>query len=400
MTLNGGFEAGLQLASGSMMTTHACMVVVAHEGKNNMKKPDVATVLAKPASFLRGLALSALLALGAQAQADGVIPADATPLDKPLHISFCIFDLMGTGGDIYNYAKDLALEGRKWNVYADLKVYTDERVASEDFKAGQCDGLAVSTLRAKQFNSFIGSLDAVGAIPDYKSERLAIDIIMGNPKLQPLSISGPYQIVSVIPLGAAYVMVRDRSINSVEKAAGKKVAVLEWDKSEAQMVQQMGAQPVASDITNFAGKFNNGQVDIIAAPALAFRPLELYRGLGTTGAIFRFPLINLSGSVVINREHLLKQVPDLDARLDKVRAYALSRLGEAFHMIDLAEKSIDEKYWMDIAPADHERYVRLMREARLQLMHQGVYDPKMMGLLKKVRCKEDPGNAECTMMDE
>jgi len=55
---------------------------------------------------------------------------------------------------------------------------------------------------------------------------------------------------------------------------------------------------------------------------------------------------------------------------------------------------------MDIAPADHERYVRLMREARLQLMHQGVYDTKMMGLLKKVRCKEDPGNAECTMMDE
>ncbi|MFX4729001.1 putative solute-binding protein, partial [Acinetobacter baumannii] len=84
---------------------------------------------------------------------------------------------------------------------------------------------------------------------------------------------GKFEVVGIAPLGAAYVMVRDRAINSVETAAGKKVAVLEWDRSQAKMVQQMGAQPVASDITNFASKFNNGQVDIIAAPAVAFKPL-------------------------------------------------------------------------------------------------------------------------------
>jgi hypothetical protein len=365
-----------------------------------MLKLRMGAMLARSASLLQGLLLAAGLALANHAIADGEIPAGATPLDKPLHISFCIFDLMGTGGDVYNYAKDLALEGRKWNVYADLKVYTDERVASEDFKAGQCDGLAVSTLRGKQFNSFIGSLDAVGAVQDYKTMRLAIQTLLSNPKLTPLTINGPYQVVSIIPLGAAYVMVRDRSINSVEKAAGKKIAVLDWDKSEARMVQQMGAQPVASDITNFAGKFNNGQVDIIAAPALAFRPLELYRGLGTTGAIFRFPLINLTGSVIINRERLAKQVPDLDAKLQKVRSYALSRLDEVFRLVGMAEKSIDDKYWMEIAPADHDKYVRMMREARLQLTREGVYDPKMMSLLKKVRCKETPAAAECAMTDE
>ena len=36
------------------------------------------------------------------------------------------------------------------------------------------------------------------------------------------------------PLGAAYVMVNDRSIDSIEKAAGKKVAVMGLDKKQAQ----------------------------------------------------------------------------------------------------------------------------------------------------------------------
>ena len=42
------------------------------------------------------------------------------------------------------------------------------------------------------------------------------------------------------------------------------------------MVQQVGAQAVSADVTNFGAKFNNHQVDIIGAPA-AFKPLELQK---------------------------------------------------------------------------------------------------------------------------
>lgn len=41
-----------------------------------------------------------------------------------------------------------------------------------------------------------------------------------------------------------------------------------------------------------------------------------------------------------------------------------------------------------------------MREARLQLIQDGTYDPRMMELLKRVRCKYDPGAAECSLKDE
>ena len=153
------------------------------------------------------------------------------------------------------------LIARRWNVFIDLQVYTDERITAENFKAGQCDAATISTLRARQFNKFIGSIDSVGGVPTYAHMRVLLKTLL-DPKVVPLSITEPYQIVGVMPIGALYVMVRDRQINSIEKAAGKKVAVLDWDKSQAEMVQKLGAQPVASDITNFAGKFNNGQVSV------------------------------------------------------------------------------------------------------------------------------------------
>lgn len=344
-------------------------------------------------SFSR-ITLAASLALASA----GVL-ANQAGFEKPLNMTFCVYDPVGTKGDAATRANDLALQARKWNVFTTVKIYTDERIAAEDFKAGQCEGVVVTSLRARQFNKFMGSLDAIGAIRNYREMRAVLQTL-ANPKINPLTISGPYQVVAAVPLGAAYVFVNDRSINSIEKAAGKKVAVLEWDKSQAKLVQQLGAQPVASDISNFAGKFNNGQVDVVVAPAIVFKPLELYRGLGTKGAIFRFPVVQISGSIIINRDKLSKQVPDLDARVALMREFAYNSVEEAFKFVDKSEKEIEEKYWLDLTPDDQVKYTKMLREARLMLTQDGTYDPQMMSLLKRVRCKFEPQNYECALKDE
>ncbi len=318
---------------------------------------------------------------------------------KPVHIKFCIFDPLGENGDSWANAKDLALEARKFNVFADLKVYTDEGVAAEDFKAGQCDGVGITSLRARQFNHFIGSIDSIGGLTSYEDLRLLLNSL-ANPKIAPYTITGPYEVIGVVPLGAAYVFVNDRSINSIEKAAGHKIAVMDYDKSQSYLVQQLGAQPVPSDITNFAGKFNNGQVDILVAPAIVYRPLELYRGLGTQGAIYHFPIAMVTASIIINRQRLLTQVPDLDQRLGSIRDYALKQDERAWRLVDNSEASVDPKYWMNLAPQDEARYVSMMRSARIQLTKMGFYDAHMMHLLKMVRCQRHPAAAECTMNDE
>ena len=285
------------------------------------------------------------------------------PLEKPLYLSVCLFDILGKNGDIYSRAKDLTLLARRWNVFVDIQVFMDERITAENFKAGQCDAAGISTLRARQFNHFIGSLDAVGAVPSYAHMRTVLHTLL-DPKIIPLSITEPYQIVGVMPIGALYVMVRDRQINSIEKAAGKKIAVLDWDKSQAKMVEKLGAQPVASDITNFAGKFNNGQVDIIAVPAIAF-----------TGAIYNFPLAQITGSLVINRAKIREKLPDLDVKMMSLREVGVQFLDKVldqmFAFIDKEEKSIPAKYWMELPKEDHAKYNQMMREARIMMTKDG-----------------------------
>ena len=325
------------------------------------------------------------------------------PLEKPLDVSVCFFDMQGKNGDFYSKAKDLALIAKRWNVIADIKVFTDERVAAENFKAGQCDAAGISTMRARQFNLFMGSIEAVGAITTYDQLRLLLRTLL-DPKIVPLTITEPYQILGVLPVGGTYIHVRDRRINSVEKAAGKKIAVIDWDNSQAEIVNKIGAHPVPSNLSNFANKFNNGQVDIIVAPALVFRPFELNRGLGETGGIYRQPLTQMTASFVINRERLKKKLPDLDEKLAAFRVIADQFidqiLTQTYKWIDREEAAIPSKYWLTTDPENEQKYWNMLRDARVSMTKQGYYDPKMMALLKRVRCKTNPEQAECSQADE
>lgn len=307
--------------------------------------------------------------------------------------TICVFDLLGTGGDVYAMMKDYTLAAAKWGADISLKPYTDERIAAEDFKAGQCDGVSLTGIRGRQFNTFTGTVDSIGAILNYAQMRDVLTLL-SSPKIANSMVSGNYEVAGILPMGAAYLLVNDRAINSLSKVSGKKIAVLDYDKSQAKMVQKIGAQPVASDITNFAGKFNNGQVDIVAAPAVAIKPLELYKGLGTKGAIVKFPIAQITGNVIIDP----KKFPAGFGQ--KSREYVATQVEKAFKNIEKTEKDVQAKYWMEVAEADKPGYIKLMRESRIALAADGIYDKKMLSLLKRVRCKHEPSSFECALKDE
>lgn len=305
----------------------------------------------------------------------------------------CIWDLLGEQGDATNLAKDYALAARSWGANIKLKIYTNEGVAADDFKAGQCDGVLMTGLRGRQFNQFTGSIDSVGSIPSYTHMRDVIDLL-ANPRLAPRMVSGPYEMVGAVPVGAAYAFVNDRSINSLSKAAGKKVAVLDWDKSQAEMVKVVGAVPVAADLTTYAGKFNNGQVDILFAPIPMYKPMELYKGLGTNGAIARFPVLQVTMQLIIRHDRFPNGFGI------KSRAYIAQQVPRFFGMIRNTEREVDPKHWMHVPLSDRDGYDKVMREMRIHMTKSGYYDSTMMTLLKRVRCKREPDAAECSLTDE
>ena len=279
-----------------------------------------------------------------------------------------------------------------------LKVYTDERVLTEDFRSKRCDGAGISNIRARQFNPFVGSIDAIGALQNYK-QLTAVMQVLARPEFDAKMVNKDYEVVGIVPLGAAYIMVNDRKIDTLSKAAGKKVAVMNFDGTQKKLVQNIGAQPVSVDLLTVGGKFNNKEVDIMAAPSLLFKPLELNKGMtdkngNVVGGIIKFPLIQVTGTLIMHRNKFPAGMGPI------AREMISKQLAPAFQFVDKIEKEIPAKYWMDIREADKPGYIKIMREARIQMTKGGFYDPAMMKILKKIRCNQNPSSFECALNDE
>lgn len=147
--------------------------------------------------------------------------------------SLCVFDLLGANGPIYSQMKDYKIAAMAWNVDLQLKPYTSEKRAAADFKSGQCDAVSFTGIQSRQFNLFSGSLDAMGALPTYSHLKMVITT-MSSEQAAPLMINKPYEVVGVIPIGAAYLFVNDRSLVSeyadmASDLTGIRVAVMNSD---------------------------------------------------------------------------------------------------------------------------------------------------------------------------
>ncbi len=82
-------------------------------------------------------------------------PPMVTGVPKNLtKITMCVFDFVGQDGPIHKAMKEFLPEYTKMGVDLSFKVYTDDRVASEEFKNGACDTnkslVAMSTAEMKQ----------------------------------------------------------------------------------------------------------------------------------------------------------------------------------------------------------------------------------------------------------
>lgn len=315
--------------------------------------------------------------------------------------SLCIFDPTGQNGYAYGYAKDYVLQAPRFglNNPIEIKIYTAETRLIKDFETGICDAAIMSNLRARQFNSFTGSLDAIGALQSNKDLTLALQALSSK-TLAPKMSQGAYEVVGIIPLGAAYMMVDDRRINTISKAKNLKVAVLNIDQSINKLAQKVGAQPVQVDLSTISNAFNTHQVNVLSAPAVAFQPLEFAKGMTAAdgkvkGGVIRMRMAQITAAFIVHK----KRLPNPEVN-QKIREYIYSQIGVAYRFTDNAEKSIDEKYWVNLSPVDQQANQALMRSTRIEMTKEGIYNKEMMRLLKNIRCKTAPSNAECALNEE
>ena len=78
----------------------------------------------------------------------------------------------------------------------------------------------------------------------------------------------------------------------------------------------------------------------------------------------------------------------------------LPQIAQAKQSVCVMEAEIPAKYKLDISAEDKMRYQKLLRDGRIELTKNGVYDATMMSVLKRARCTIEQTNFECSLSGE
>ena len=303
--------------------------------------------------------------------------------------TLCVYDPSGANGDAFATMKDYQVAASQWGIDFELKPYTNEKTASDDFKAKKCDAVFLTGVRARSFSKPASTLEALGALPSYELLGDAISLL-AQPKAAKMMKNGDYETALIMPMGAVYLMVRDRNWKSIEDIAGKRITTIDFDQAAIYMVKLVGASMVSADISTFSGIFNNGAADICYSPATAFKPLELEKGVKAKGGIVKYPIAQLTGQILLQSSKFTEEFGQ------KSRQYGADNFKKILQISTKSDASVPSKYWIEIDDAARAKYDQLFLDVRVHLRdNEKIYDKQALSLMRRLRCQKDGNRPEC-----
>jgi len=316
-----------------------------------------------------------------------LVSSKAIALDKK---TFCIYDPVGKSGPSMTLLADLVPTAISWGLDVKLSAYTNEKIASNDFKAGLCDVVFLTGLLTHQYVPFGSTLNAIGGIISEEGVNKVLKAIT-NPKAGKLLSNGNYEIVGTFPVGGVYLFVNDRNIDTLEEFSGKKISILNDDPQALKFANMSGASPVGTSLATFSGQFNNGNIDILPMVPIAYNVFELYHGLGDKGGIIDEKLLFGMMQLVSHKDRFTSDFGQ------QMREYILSRLADIHKLAKDSKAEIPSRYWIKTSPKTKAALDTFKHDIRLALRDEGIHEPKALKLLWKIRCSEDPRRAECVV---
>jgi hypothetical protein len=304
----------------------------------------------------------------------------------------CAFLMMGEGGPEHQMLLDYQAAALDWGVKLETTTYMNENIVTQEFQAGACDLANMTGMQARRFNKFTGTLDSPGGIPTYEHLKMVVNLL-AKPSAAKYMKEGSYEVVGIQPGGAVYLYTHDRRIGSMSDLAGRKMGILEGMPEIRRIVTQIGMTPVSSTLSNLYQKFNNGVVDVTPGPAILYGMMELDKGMQPDGGILRAPIMQGNLQFVARADKL---PPGFGQRS---REYFAANFDATLRIIQQAENEIPEHWWIPIPKGKEEEFRSQTRRIRIAFRDSGVYDPRMLTLLRKVRCRKDPTLSECTSRD-
>lgn len=307
--------------------------------------------------------------------------------------TMCVFDLLGTSGETFALMKDYALTSKSLGVELTLLPYTDETAAINDYRNKKCDMVTATGISTREFNRFVGTLNAQGAVPTPEVANIAMRLV-ANPKLKKEMTNGRHEVAGVVPMGSVYMLTSGNWFKAFSDLYGRSVGYFETDPSQEHAWARLGLKPVPLTTAKYNQKFNQGQLDVLPAPIVAIKPLELESGLNRKGGVIvRYPIVYVSWMVVMDKDKFPKDFGE------NSRIWFNNQLPKVFRTIKRLEDGVPKKYWAEVSTRDQESYNILMRQISQRYVKDGVYDAKMITILKRVRCQLNPTASECSQTD-
>lgn len=301
----------------------------------------------------------------------------------------CVFDPAGRTGFMYQLMESWKTQAAGWGATVTLRPYTDEATAINDYNAGSCDGVAASGVRLQKYNPATYTVEAVGGITDYTLFKRVLQTLQTKDTYSKLFTKGANETVGVFPIGAVYVYLRDRNLDTVPEMSGKRVAVLDYDQASKVAVDRMGGVASRNELSSLGPAFNNGELDVCFLPATAYTPFELWHGIGAKGGVLEYPLSQVTLQI------LLRPAKFPTGMGAKSRTWAASQFDAALAAVKRAEAEIPAATWVKTTTGARAEFDTMAQKLRVDLKNQGSYDATVLSLLKKARCNADATRTEC-----
>lgn len=304
--------------------------------------------------------------------------------------SVCVWDVMGTQGPIYNSTVDQQLRMRHYGINVDVRAYSNEQDVVDKLINGECDTAVMSGAKARQFNPYTSSIEALGGVPTQQHMKVLLQVL-ASPQAAKKMVHNEFVILGIVPIGANHVFTREGEgkTPNMKRTFKGTAAVVADDVSQQPLFKALSIDTKQeSTHAKAAGLFNRGEADLVISPLVGHAMFGLSAG-NKHGHIIENPVSQMTLQVV-SKTHL---VPPEVAQL--FREDLFLKLNLLNREVEKVVKDIPAEKKVSLPARDAEKFESMLEKVRTDLTRKGVYDKSMMKLQRKVRCKLDPSLSEC-----
>jgi hypothetical protein len=303
--------------------------------------------------------------------------------------TICAWDPLGKPGPIAAATNDQILRSMHYGMKLDIVIFQNEKALISTFlNEKKCDAILVRGAATKPFNKFSATIEALGALPERRHLQLLMQVL-ANPSMGKRLTNDNYTIMGVATIGDSYVFMEDKSVNSLLSMPGKNIAVQYTDLGMIELIKAVGATPVEGDMMESVQTFADKKVPSMISPAIGYLVMGAGQMNQDVGAITT-PIAQSTMQLIGRTEQFPPELAQI------LREDFLFKFDNYARRVDKEVALVEDSFWITPQEEDKVKLADVYQGVRIKLRDQGFYDASMLRLARKIRCRFEPTNQECT----